>query len=225
MDTRSELEEIARQYRDQGYEVALQPRGEDLPESLDGLEPDLIARTDDETVIVQVKSREDLGRDHRLQHLAARIHEQPGWRLDFVVSSPQRWPDDVPTDALERNDSELRVLVQTASSLLLQGELEAAHLIAWSAMEGAMRELARQSVIELESKDPPFILKTLYSEGPLSRGDYKKLDESRRIRNAVAHGLRHESLTPRLVQFTVKATERLLARPQARATTGASPTT
>lgn len=53
---REELLKIAEQYRNQGYEVVFQPSPEDLPDFLKNFRPDLLARRENEAVIVEVKS-------------------------------------------------------------------------------------------------------------------------------------------------------------------------
>jgi uncharacterized protein YutE (UPF0331/DUF86 family) len=210
MSDKLELENVAEQYRDEGYEVILRPRGKDLPDFLDRLEPDLIARNRSETVVVEIKTKGDLATDHHLRDLAAIVNAQPGWRFDLVVSNPQIWPDAIPSDASERDVSEIRSLTDSAARLLSLGELEAACLIAWSAAEAAMRQVARREAIELERNDSEFVLKTLYAEGILSRGDYEQLQKSMRIRNALAHGLKYDRLPPRMPEYLTKVVDRLL---------------
>jgi hypothetical protein len=49
------LERIAKQYRDEGFEVSIRPQQLDLPDFLQGLEIDLIAKRPDVTVVIEVK--------------------------------------------------------------------------------------------------------------------------------------------------------------------------
>ena len=61
------LDQVAQQYRDEGYEVVLEPRGDALPPFLDGFQPDLIARRGHEGVVAEVASkRGDLADDSKL---------------------------------------------------------------------------------------------------------------------------------------------------------------
>jgi REase_AHJR-like protein len=207
---KDELEEVAEQYRKDGYQVLLRPSGTDLPAFLNQFEPDLIARNASESVVVEVKPKADLSKDHALAYLAAKVNAQPGWRFDLVVTNHETWPDEIPGDSTERSASEIRSLARTAEKLIVSGELEAASLIAWSAAEAAMREAARRRTIPLETNDPQFVLKTLYSEGVLSRSDYDQLQEAWRIRNAVAHGLELSERRPQVPRFLVDVVERLL---------------
>ena len=54
------LAKIAAEYAQQGYSVKLEPSSEDLPGFLAGLQPDIIATRDNETLVVKVKSRRDI---------------------------------------------------------------------------------------------------------------------------------------------------------------------
>jgi Holliday junction resolvase len=57
---RQRLISIASEYEDQGYKVKLQPSPDELPDFLSAFEPDLIATGKGETVVVEVKTREEL---------------------------------------------------------------------------------------------------------------------------------------------------------------------
>ena len=53
---RRKLLEVAREYRKQGYEVVIEPREEQLPSFLHSFQPDIIARNNEETVVIEIKS-------------------------------------------------------------------------------------------------------------------------------------------------------------------------
>ena len=50
------LQEIAAEYRAQGYDVRIEPGPEDVPAFLTGFRPDLIARGPHDSVVVEVKA-------------------------------------------------------------------------------------------------------------------------------------------------------------------------
>ena len=58
---------IADEYRRKGYEVVAEPLPEQLPDFLSGFHPDILARKGDETTIVEIKSRQSLAKELRLQ--------------------------------------------------------------------------------------------------------------------------------------------------------------
>jgi uncharacterized protein YutE (UPF0331/DUF86 family) len=208
MSEEIELEKVAQQYRESGYEVFVHPKDAELPAFLSSLQPDMIVLNKSESVVVEVKSKLDLSTDHHLSYLAAVVNAQPGWRFDLVITNP--WPDEVLSESTERNVPEIESLIQTTEKLVANGELEAASLIAWSALEAAMRKVARKLAIPLENKYPQFVVNTLYSEGILSRTEYEQIQESMRIRNAIAHGLKFDKLQSQVPAFTIEVAERLL---------------
>ena len=210
MNEETELEKVAAQYREGGYEVILHPGRADLPEFLRGFQPDLIARAGGESVVVEVKAKDDLSADHQLGYLSSLVNSQPGWRFDLVLIDPRVWPDEVPRGSVERVSSEIESLVRSAERLITLGELESAVLTAWAAVEAAMREVARRQAIPLERKYPQLLLKALYSEGVLSRAEYEQLREAMKIRNAIAHGLKTAQLGPKTPKHLIDTVTRLL---------------
>jgi hypothetical protein len=76
------LGKVAQRYRDEGYDVLVHPRGDQLPPFVANSQLDLIATRGNEGVIVEIKTnRIDLSRDHQLVRLAEIVNAQPGWRL------------------------------------------------------------------------------------------------------------------------------------------------
>ena len=61
---------IAREYVRKGYEVVAHPKGTQLPRKLRGFAVDLVARSEDDKVIVEVSSRTDSRRLERLKEVA-----------------------------------------------------------------------------------------------------------------------------------------------------------
>ncbi len=54
---RERLLKLAEEYRDRGYEISIHPNSEDLPDFLRNYRPDMIARREDDAVVIEVKSR------------------------------------------------------------------------------------------------------------------------------------------------------------------------
>src|SRR5205823_6535441 len=80
------IERIAKRYRDEGYDVIVHPRGDQVPSFAAGFELDLLATRGNEGVIVEVETnRIALGHNPQITRLAQVVNSQPGWRLDVVV--------------------------------------------------------------------------------------------------------------------------------------------
>jgi hypothetical protein len=210
MEQQQTLEEVARRYREEGYRVLVRPRSADLPPFLAPFEPDILASKDSEKVVVEVKRREELEENHDLQHLAALVNAQPGWRFDLVVTNPQIWPDEVPRTVAEPGAAEINALREEASRLITLGMLKPAQVIASAALEAAMRTDARRQSITLDRYYPGFVLETLYSEGAFSHQEYERLRNAFAVRNAIVHGLTPAVLQPDTPKALVDAAGKLL---------------
>ena len=211
MDKRGYIENVADRYRNDGYKVQLQPKDGMLPDFLKSYEPDIIARKNGEAVVVQVKlNKHELAADPTFPHLAGAVNSQVGWRYDPVVLNPKTWPDDVAKEAVEPSEAEIHMLIDEAVQLSGLQVTRAAFVTAWSAVEAAMREVARKHEVLLERNFPQFVMKTLYTEGLLDHADFEQLQESLEIRNATVHGLQSISLKPEHTKFLIDLATRLL---------------
>ncbi|MDB9528290.1 hypothetical protein PN498_20020 [Oscillatoria sp. CS-180] len=82
---------LAREYRSEGYDVTVYPEAADLPDTLSKCPLDLVARTDDQVIAVEVRTRQSLTRNgsEDLRRMAAKITEIPGWQFELVVTNPR----------------------------------------------------------------------------------------------------------------------------------------
>lgn len=183
------VEELAREYREKGYQVTVWPEPEQLPEPLARFRPDLLARKADELYVVEVKPRESLP-DPELQRLANTVREQPGWHFELVLLKPEsEFPGARPWTAEEIEDRLLEV-----EAMLSAGHVQAALLLAWSAAEATLRLLAAKERLALERQDAPYILRLLVTRAVITREEHRRLWDLLQVRNAVAHGLKPPKL-------------------------------
>jgi len=204
------IQKVAEQYENDGYEVHIRPGGAALPSFLGGFEPDIIAHKAAEHVVVEVKEQRHLAGDHSVAYLGSKVNAQPGWRFDLVVMPSDEWPDEITERSVERDATGIKALLNTARGLLILGQIEAACLIAWSALEAALRQSAQQNGIALESKSPQLVVRTLHTEGLMSRAEYDRTQDALQVRNALAHGLEVERVTGEIPTFLIELAERLL---------------
>jgi hypothetical protein len=181
------LGEVAEKYRAAGYEVLVQPSDRDLPSSLHGLRPDLLARRGEDNVLVEVKSSARGRELDRYRTLAERVHAEPGWRLDLVVSTP---PDQLAgiSDYPVLTLVDARARFEDARKLLDGGYPDAALLLAWAGVEGVLRGIAEKEDVALQRQSTGSLLQKLTTTGALSRSDYQQLRDTLAQRSAVAHG-------------------------------------
>lgn len=203
---RKRLLEVAREYENKGYRVEVEPSR--FPTSLQDVRPDLVAISEDDSVVVEVVSKQSIGNRERLESLAKSVEMMPGWRFELVVTNPREQPaEDISLD-------EIRNRLQQAHQLDQQAISVPALLSAWSAVEALLRHLAATEGIEITRPAPLRLVKTLYSLGALTRSEYELLEEAIQIRNATVHGFQpaeHLSIHIAL-QGLLEAANRLLRR-------------
>lgn len=83
---------LAREYRQKGYVVIINPAPADLPPALAKCQFDLIAEASDRTIVVEVRSRDTLTLNgaEDLRRMTRLVEEVPGWELELVVTNPRR---------------------------------------------------------------------------------------------------------------------------------------
>ncbi len=180
------IAKVADDYRRRGYAVDVLPTGPGLPEFLEGFQPDLIARSPAESVVVEVKvgTRTSI---ERLRDVTERVNRQPGWRFSLVFVSPEE-PDQI-SQGQPAPLPLLQERVQNAESLLEVGQSEAAFLLLFSALEGILRLLGRRADLPLETLPPSALIRELYSAGEINRQQFESLMRLLPVRNQLAHGL------------------------------------
>jgi hypothetical protein len=190
------LETLASEYRARGYEVHLHPDRRHLPDFLIGFTPDMIALSNDDKVVIQVKSAREFDAE-QVQKLAAFVENQPPWRYEVALVNLPTAPD-VPAAEELATEAEVGRLIANAEVLAAQNQVEAAALIAWSAVETILRRLTREAAPELERQSSARVLKHLYALGRVQPEIYDTLSRLLTFRNAVAHGFTPKAGIPDL---------------------------
>jgi hypothetical protein len=181
------LQDIAADYRAQGYEVRMEPAPEDIPGFLAGFRPDLIARGPHDSVVVEVKVGTTAAASERYRELAERIQQQPGWRFSLVVIDPRS--DEVAPSTQPLLDRQaIADRLARASELLRTGLTDAAFLLSWVSTEALLRQLAIREGLPLERLPSSTLLKELFSLGVLARHDLEVAQRALAVRNALVHG-------------------------------------
>lgn len=194
-----DIERIARRYRDEGFHVIVHPHGDLVPPFLAGFELDMIATRGNEGVVVEVKmNRIDLSSDPCVPRLAEIVNAQPGWRLDLVVLEAETQVERAAHEAGEPSDEQLGQILKTADELADNGYANYACVAAWAGLEAAMRRVRDEG--ELYGRTTATeLMRTLYSNGILSREQFNRLRESDKIRTQAVHGLVPPRVEPDLV--------------------------
>lgn len=188
------ISELAAEYSRRGYHVRTRPSPDELPSFLREYELDIVATSPTENVVVEIESPSSADAKS-IQKLAEILERQPGWRLEVVFVSPPVAPDVPAEENLAPNEQVTRLL-SSAESLFADGEIEAAVMLAWSAVEIVLRRSAQTAAPEIERQSSARVLKHLYSLGHLDPVTYEKLLRLMEFRNAVAHGFQPRTGVP-----------------------------
>jgi hypothetical protein len=203
------IERIASRYQDEGFHVSVQPQGDQIPQFLAGFHLDMIATRGNEGVVVEVKTnRIDLSSDPDVARLAEIVNAQPGWRLDLVVLQAESHVEKAAQEAGEPSDEQLDQILKTADELADKGYANYACVVAWAGLEAAMRRVRDE--VELYGRTTATeLMRTMYSNGFLSREQFDRLRESYKLRTQTVHGLVPPRVEPDLVHY-LTATARYL---------------
>lgn len=186
---RQRIQEVAREYRKQGYEVVIEPTQSQLPPFLASFQIDMLARNTEENVIIEVRTHGSLTDTPKLDAIAKAIQGKPGWRFDLVVSNPRDRDSVYFKDATSLDLSGIDSRLADAVELLYILEYgEAALLLAWSATEALLRYIANVEVIQVVGHEPSQVIKSLFTHGVINKEQYQVLQHSLNIRNLVVHG-------------------------------------
>lgn len=184
--SREVLDRIASDYRRQGYEVFVEPRGADLPDFLSDATPDLIARRHDKNLVVEVKRFTRDVDQVQLKTIAQRIAKEPGWQ--FVLMAPGAADENGPSDVTTIDEAGVRELLREANAVSQLDVPAAALLCAWAAAEAAARLLITRSGIRVPRSDTATLMRSLVSEGMVTDDDFRLLNDAYSLRSSIAHG-------------------------------------
>jgi hypothetical protein len=172
----------ARQYRKLGYEVVECPSGDQLPPFLRGFSPDLIATSEDDHVVLEIKRAADLRGSNEIKELAAAVDQRGGWRFELIALGPNPHDVEVPSEtALDR-------LMERALALYDSGWPDAALLYAASVLEELIRDAGAQHRIKGKLHATKAIVRDLAFRGVLGEEVVDTLDRAWDQRNRMVHG-------------------------------------
>jgi hypothetical protein len=164
---RSELERVAEDLRAKGYQVVIEPAASEIPDFVREFRPDILARGEKESLIVEVKQPLSTSERERIRAIARRVGGHPGWR--FLLVAPERRGVSTGQEARPIEKQQVRDWLQEVRELLRTGHSRSAFVIAWSGLEAAMRVAARAHALPSERADSWMLMRDLVSNGILTR--------------------------------------------------------
>ncbi len=172
MDLEQEVNRIASEYRSEGYDTVTHPGSDRLPAFANDLGVDILAHRGDEMVLIQVKwDRSEVEADQRVQRLADAILANPPWRNDLVILQKddpikkairavgEPSPDKI-VEMLDSIDSLLKTCDSASHLPNLRNAIANSTLVmAWAALEAAMRHVCRNIELYMPKYTPGELLR------------------------------------------------------------------
>ena len=195
---RQRVQKVGQVYRDKGYDVLIEPQGDQLPDFLQAFRPDLIAHKGDENIVVEVRTRGQVSDFPQVNELAKVVRNEVGWKFELFLLGPEN--SFFVNGASPLTVEEIHSKRKEVALFFQNGHLEAAFLMGWSLVEAILRVLAVKEGIEGETATPDYLLKQMTFEGIIARETYHDLKHAQKTRDAIAHGFKSSQLTVETVQ-------------------------
>ncbi len=195
---RQRVQKVGQVYRDKGYDVLIEPQGDQLPDFLQAFRPDLIAHKGDENIVVEVRVRGQVSDFPQVNELAKVVRNEADWKFELFLLGPEN--SFFVNGASLFTVEEIRLKIKEVAFFVENGHLEAAFLMGWSLAEATLRVLAVKEGIEGETATPDYLLKQMTFEGIIARETYHDLKRAQQTRDAIAHGFKSSQLTVETVQ-------------------------
>jgi hypothetical protein len=176
-----EVRSIARRYKRKGYVVSIPSQGAVVPEFLVGFAPDLIAESENDRVVIEVKRRQGLLASNEIQEVAERVSREPGWRFELVTVRSDEPPLALSADRIENIENRVRQLISL-------GLKDFAYLSVWAVIEVLLSDLATQSGSRVNRSDVLGWARDLAFNGIISGEMRGTIERVCRLRNEVVHG-------------------------------------
>jgi len=212
---RDKVKELAREYRKKGYNVIIEPTRSDLPRFMSSMnfQPDLIALSDKENLVFEVKTGSTIHGIKEFATIADTIREHEGWDFVFVMTNPKEAPTPKLSSPHPRIEDAYRYINKAA--LLLDSDKndqfnEAALLIAWSGVEATIRYALATVYEKTVEKNVTSLLRDSVMYGVISKTDAKYLDSVLSIRNEIAHGFTHKQISKNKVGKLIEIIRRII---------------
>ena len=215
MTFEQELNRVRDLYADQGFQVTLRPRPEDLPAFARDFKVEILGKRADKGVLVAVKrNRDEVASDSNMPRYAEVTGAQPGWRFDFAILEGEDPTGRRGVEAREFSEDDINKAIAEAEQMVRLGFVRPAIITAWAGLEAAMRARLRASGEDTAGTTPRVLINELYSSGMLSASEFHQLESTYRLRNEIVHGFSSPTPDPKLVQILGEITRRLVVESQ-----------
>lgn len=212
------IKDLSREYEKKGFEVSITPKGSALPHFIKKLNymPDLIAKSQEETHVIEVSSRDSVERLRELSSIADAIERKRGWRFILVMTNPRVSS----LASIQPPLPELRDLQASYVKLLKLENIsrnygndfnQAILLLVWSIIEGALRMYNYTDKNRAPIRSPQSVVRDAVMIGFITQEEGEFLDHIAEIRNQIAHGAVETNIRDASLKKLVKLCESLVS--------------
>jgi len=196
---------LVRQYKNEGYEVLMQPSTARMLPPFGNYRPDLVVQKGDETIVIEVvSSKTSKEKERAVEHFAEYAAKNKGVRFDIIVTNPR------PTKRQRQNrDSILLDLLEKSLLKTLDETVDAQPqifvVICCIIVENLLNGLAASDE-ELSERNRPLIAlaRRLREKEVISDSALNFVVQIWELRNAVMHGGAHPETSAQLLNIYQK---------------------
>jgi hypothetical protein len=212
MNADQSLNQLADNYRAQGYSVVVHPQADDLPDFAKDFKVEIVATRNGGGVLASAKKNHaELAADREIPRYAEMIGKRPGWRFDVIVMGAESHPALEERDAHEPSEDDIRRDLEEVERILKAGFVKQALIAGWATLESVMRRRLRADGEAAGwGSSPRTMLNELYSDGILEGSVFRDLERLLQARNAVVHGFATAEIDDSAVQFLIDTAQTLL---------------
>ena len=177
------VDSLRTRYEEQGFDFEFQPNPDNLPDFLGSYTPDAIARKPGQNIAIELKERSTSAEQTSLRRVRKLFEGRPDWRFDVVfMGAAQRQQISIPP----ASPGMLRVRIDEVRSLVREGQLRAAFVMAWSLLEAALHSTASDT--SNTPHTPGSVLQALAMNGYIEPEREQQMRSLIDLRNRIVHG-------------------------------------
>lgn len=185
------LKRMSKTWREQGFEVYIEPTGSLVPSFLERYEPDAILLRGDEKVIVEVVRKGQPHLEKKISQIRSLFSGESGWRFEVVYAGEQ-------IDAVSSvSNSVILATLETANSLLMH-DSRASLLLLWASLEAIVRNCFAAQAARPQS--PGRVIELLAGSGMITPSQAVTLRHLMHVRNRFIHGELDLTIEPQTVK-------------------------
>lgn len=173
------LERMAKKWKEQGFEVYLEPIGSIVPPFLERSRPDAILIRDNERIVVEVIRKGQPHLEKKIEQIQSLFSGRSDWRFEVVYAGEQ-------VDAVPHVERSVILSTLDSANSLMAVDVRASLLLLWASLEAVARNFFERQTIRPQS--PGRIVELLAGSGNITPSEAKLLRRLVQARNRVIHG-------------------------------------